>query len=365
MNIKRPLSVLGAVVFVVVSMSPAAAITFDAAFAPLYSATDLGPVPGLVTPYGGLTFGRSGGAIDPSTLVIGGAANTSSADIRSIGVVRDASKHIIGFSGTSTFIATAPGISGNNGIDGGLQYGPGGVLFYTSYADNSIGQIKPGSAGPDKQIDLQGIGIGAPGTASVGALGFVPIGFPGVGNLKVVLWNGPGTWYNSTVTPDGVGTYNIGNVTAITDMNTGPGGNVGPEGFVYVKAGNPGFAADSILLDEWTIGKVSAYTLDINGDPIVASRHEFITDLTGAEGAVLDPLTGDFLFSTFGATDTSDHVIVVKGFTIVPAVPEPGTLLLLAGGLVALGLRWPAHWTPRSTRRGPARGRCTGAGPRA
>ena len=29
----------------------------------------------------------------------------------------------------------------------------------------------------------------------------------------------------------------------------------------------------------------------------------FITGLNGAEGAQIDPLTGDFLFSTFGAND--------------------------------------------------------------
>jgi hypothetical protein len=45
----------------------------------------------------------------------------------------------------------------------------------------------------------------------------------------------------------------------------------------------------------------------------------FISGLTGAEGAVIDPLTGDFLFSTFGA---ANHVIVVRGFA-PPPTPTP------------------------------------------
>jgi hypothetical protein len=41
---------------------------------------------------------------------------------------------------------------------------------------------------------------------------------------------------------------------------------------------------------------------------------------TGAEGAVIDSVTGDFLFSTFGA---ANHVIAVRGFAI-PNTPTPG-----------------------------------------
>jgi hypothetical protein len=38
-----------------------------------------------------------------------------------------------------------------------------------------------------------------------------------------------------------------------------------------------------------------------------------MTGLTGAEGALIDPVTGDFIFSTFGG---GDHVIVVRGFSL-------------------------------------------------
>jgi hypothetical protein len=44
-----------------------------------------------------------------------------------------------------------------------------------------------------------------------------------------------------------------------------------------------------------------------------------VTGLVGAEGAWIDPLTGDFLFSTFGG---SNRVIKVSGFELPTAIAE-------------------------------------------
>jgi len=103
----------------------------------------------------------------------------------------------------------------------------------------------------------------------------------------------------------------------------------GPEGVVYVHGGNPNFATDSILVSEYNAGRVSAYTADANGNPVVASRQDFIANLAGTEGGTVDPTTGDFVFSTYGS---GNKVVVVQGFVNqATATPEPGSIALLIG----------------------------------
>jgi len=96
----------------------------------------------------------------------------------------------------------------------------------------------------------------------------------------------------------------------------------GAEGLIYVPVGSPIFPVNSMLVSEYGNGVVTTYAFDAGGNPVPASRATFVAGLTGAEGAVIDPMTGDFLFSTFGGTN---HVIVVRGFAIPPtATPGPG-----------------------------------------
>lgn len=285
-----------------------------------YTITDLGPIPGLPMPYGGLTL-KAG---DVNTLLIGGSSNNPDGKLYSIKVTRDATNHITGFTGSATFFADAAY------NDGGVVYGPGNVLFLARWPVNQLGQTKPGSTVTNKIIDLAALGVGGGGP---GGLNFVPSGFPGAGQLKLVTWeNGPnaGQWYTLGIASDGTGTFAVTSVTYETKI----GG--GPEGFLYVPPGSPKFTDfDSLLVSEWTDGNIAAYSIDANGNPEPSSRVDFITGLTGAEGAFTDPLTGDFLFSTFGLD--SDRVYAVRGFVPPPpAVPEPYTMLLLGSGLIGL-----------------------------
>ena len=274
--------------------------TIQAPYNASYTLANLGSVPSLPPPYGGLTFLPS----NSNVLVIGGAANSASGALYSIGVVRDGSNHITGFTGTA-----APYSAGEFN-DGGVVFGPGGVLFYTRYPVNEVGQIEPGSTVNDKIVDLDALGF----SSSTGALNFVPPGLPAAGQLKIVIFN-TGNWYTATYAPDGAGTYNI---TAPVLNTTVPGG---PEGFVYVPPGSAVFPANSMLVSEYSAGAVTTYQFDVGGNPVPASRAVFISGLTGAEGAVIDPLTGDFLFSTFGG---GNQVIVVRGFAIpVGQTPTP------------------------------------------
>ncbi len=95
----------------------------------------------------------------------------------------------------------------------------------------------------------------------------------------------------------------------------------GPEGFVYVPTGSPQFSGPSLLVSEYGVDEVAAYQVDANGDPVIATRRPMITGLDGAEGALLDPVTGDFLFSTFGG---GSRVVAVRGFRAPPPqLPPP------------------------------------------
>src|SRR3712207_6826470 len=153
--------------------------------------------------------------------------------------------------------------------------------------------------------------------SSVGTVQFVPLGFPDAGAIRIMSYNGGG-FYSGTLTSDGMGTFNLSNVM----LRTNTGG--GPEGLIYVPNGAPVFSGPSMLISEYSQGRVSAYQLDSNGIPIPATRQDFITGLTGAEGATLDPLTNDFLFSTFGG---QNRVIAVRGFVVPPCAPAPSGMV--------------------------------------
>ena len=300
--------------------------TLGVDFASSYSVSSLGSVPSLPANYGGLTF------IGNDTLLIGGAANGASGSLYTVGVTRNASNHISGFTGTATRFGGALGEVGEYN-DGGVVFGPGGVLFTARWPINSLGQTKPGSINEDKVIELGQLGV----ASSLAALNFVPVGFGGAGQIKMVSYGG-GQWYSGSLSPDGSGTFNISGLAQV-DLDGGVAGiqNVpgGPEGFVYIAAGNAGFSANSMLISEYQAGVVGAYTVDSEGNPLVASRRTFLSGLTGAEGAAIDPLTGDFLFSTFGG---SSQVVVVSGFAPpVVAIPEPETYVLMLAGLGLLG----------------------------
>ena len=306
------------------SGSDAVALSLGGDFAADYTVASLGTPAGFSGPLGGLTFAPG----DPNTLWIGDDANTASGAIYAVPVVRDVDDTIIALGATRTLVTTAPN------IDGGVDFAPNGTLFFSTFSDNRIGQVLPGSSAPDRFVELTALGV----ASSTGTLRFVPQGLPGAGRLKVASYNGD-RFYDMPFILDTDGTYVLGNVTSDVAI-TG-----GPEGIVYVLGGNPGFATDSLLISEYDAGEVGVYEIDANGDPIPGTRRDFLTGLTGAEGGVSDPLTGDFVFSTFGG---GNQVVVVSGFTAPTGgggggggtgaeIPLPGAAALMALGLGALG----------------------------
>jgi hypothetical protein len=286
-------------------------------FSGAYTATELGSIAGVPVNYGGLAF------LDENTILIGGQANGPNGAIYAASVNRDISGHVTGF-GPASFYSAAPN------IDGGLAFGPGGVLFYAAYPTNSVGQIKPGSTSPDRVDVMTAKGVGS----SLGALNFVPAGFHGAGQFKLFS-HGSRTIYTASLSPDGSGTYNIGLATAGTTTSSGP------EGFVYVPIGSDLFPAQSMLVSEYGARKISAYTINSNGDPIPESRQDFVTGISGPEGATFDPLTNDFFFATFGG---SHQIVRVSGFAgpdsladpSSSAIPEPQTYAFMISGLLGI-----------------------------
>jgi hypothetical protein len=268
-------------------------------FATDYSCLDLGEVPSIPPKWGGLTT-RLG---DTERLLLGGSANTEAGTLYDIGLLRDANCHVAAFSAAPPTLFSEAAYN-----DGGVVYGPDDVLFLARWPVNGLGQQKLGSTATDKIIDTAALGV----AQSLAALAFVPEGFGGAGALKLVSWGG-GEFYTAAYAPDGSGTFDV---TSATFETTLPGG---PEGFVYIEAGNPGFPVNGMLVSEWTANEISAYDVDANGNPILATRRSFITGLQGPEGAHLDPVSGDFLFSTFA---TVNRVIAIRGFAPPPPVPE-------------------------------------------
>ena len=267
-----------------------------------YSCVSLGSISGVPPNYGGLTLKYN----NPNILLIGGNANTGSGLIYQINVVRGTNSHIVAFTGTASVYPAAGSTIGQNN-DGGVVFGPGNVLFVARYPGNQLEETKPGSTAPDKVINLSTIPGGGV-ASSVGSLGFVPAGFPGAGQMKILSFNSGG-WYTAAFAPDANGTYDI------TSVTLGPIVGGGPEGIGFVPAGSPVFPPNSVLVARYSSGSVITAPLDANGDPIVANVQNFITGLSGVEGTFIDPVTGDLLFSTYGG---GNQVIRVSGFGMPP-----------------------------------------------
>jgi hypothetical protein len=283
---------------------PAAAVPAIApAFQSHYAITaDLGQYP--LYPFGGNYSALCFSPADPNELLVAAQVTTLARGIVRTTVARNAAGHITGFSGvTGNFAYAAPN------IDSGLAYGPNGVLFATTYPDNLLYQYEPGSFERDKIIDLGALGV----YPSTGSVTFVPAGNAGAGGIRFIQ-NWPyGRMYTADLTPDGSGTYNVSNVTAVMEF----GGGNSPGQMLWVPPNSPGFddANKHVLLANYGSQRIAAYQLDANGHPNFGTQMAFMTGLVGSLGAVVDPLTGDFLFSTYGGSGAGDHIYVVSRVT--------------------------------------------------
>jgi hypothetical protein len=287
--------------------TPAGAeVELAAPFAPHYKAYALGKVPGVPNPLGGVIV-KAG---DPSTLLVAGESERATGALYAITVQRDPCNHIIGFVGSATKVADTPYVDAN------LVYGPQSLLLYTGWPQFELAQLPAGATVAARTTDLRTVGMDATGDSGAGGHGFVP---PAVvaaaGQLRVVTWPA-GRWYHVAATVN-AGLFDISALSLAATLPNNPGG------FAYVPAGSPGFAKQSIIVAEWsqsdrTQDRVAVYEADGNGDPVVATRQEFMTKFPRPWGAYFEPVTGDYLFLTWG--DGDDRVYIVQGFAPPPPI---------------------------------------------
>ncbi|MBL8756493.1 MAG: hypothetical protein JNK15_24580 [Planctomycetes bacterium] len=240
-----------------------------------WQAVVIGQVPNVGS-YGGTAIHPA----SPNTLLVSPWPSTS---IDAVPLLRNGAGQIVGTG------AATPAIS-VGGTDGGLAFGPGGVLFGTWFGANNLHQTKPGSTATDRVDSLTSLGL----QNSVGACAVVPTGMPGAGRLKVCSWIGA-EFRDVPLTPDGAGTYAPGALgPAISLAND-------VEGMVYAPPGTPSFGGQ-LLVCEWSYGNIVTYQVDANGDPLPATRQLVVGGAWSPGGGTRDPITGDFVFLGSGGT---------------------------------------------------------------
>lgn len=265
-----------------------------------YTLTDLGSIANLPAQYGGLTIKPD----EPDILYIGGNANTSNAALYAVPLVRnDSTNNITGFGGPASLVMNTPN------IDGGVTFASNGTLLFTRYNMNNLGQILPDGSYISTALSSYGI------TSSVGSLAIVPNNFPGAGNLIFSSYNAS-ILYRLPYSTDASGQFILSAKTAEVSVNATASG---PEGIAYIPEGSAAFSNYSMVISSYSGGKVVVFEVDVNGLPVPGTARDMVVGLTGAEGALIDPVTGDFLFSTFGG---GDKVIVVSGFEVPSSVKE-------------------------------------------
>lgn len=299
---------------------PSSALSADIALAApydaVYSVYELGPVPGIpsTAPLGGTVLL----ADTTDTLLVGGGSEQADGAIFSIKVKRDACQHMVAFDGTAAKVANAPYVDAN------LVYGPDGTLLFPMWSSagvHKIGQLTEGST-QLVETSTQPLGIGGGGP---GSMGFVPPTIAGAaGELRVLTQNGGGTrdgfWYHVPWQVAGDKTLTLGQATQTRTLANWPGG------FAYVPAGSPAFTEPSLIVTEWFASSVAVYRVDEKGDPVVATRAPFFSAFPRPWGAYFEPVTGDFLFLTWRASQggqTIDKLYVVSGFKPPPPPPAP------------------------------------------
>jgi RHS repeat-associated protein len=280
------------------NLTPYAGVEIGDRFKTNYTPYSLGLPNGLPGPVGPMVFLPG----DPDTILIGGGIASCGGSIYKVKVLRGEGGHIIGFDDDANpdtpyvaeFYRYAPYLTG-------IAYAPDGSLITTNLKSSPFGGI-----------------------------GFVPEGIAGAGQLKST-----GTWPNT-------GFYSHAYLGNGQFNNSVQSGLVEPGAGSFVYRPNTAFNFEQgaeVLITDPQGDRVLAYELDSAGNPIFGSQDVFLKDLDLAVGAVVDPFTGDILFSSAGQELTDgDALSGSKGTNTILAVrglgPLTGNEPGLAGNIV-------------------------------
>jgi hypothetical protein len=228
---------------------------------------------------GGLTFNASG-----SQLLLAGGAAGSGAVAYAYTPVRDpGTSRITGLSAPSAFASTPS-------VDGGLDL-HAGILFWATYPTHQVGQFNTVTA-TSTMTPLP------TAWSTTGGLTVVPAGYPNAGTLLVSSYS-TGDIYAIPLIPAGNGFFNLGVAVLWANMPAS-----GSEGMDFVASGP---LAGSLLVANYAFGQIDVVSVDAFtglpvGGPSAPVVSPLITNLSGAEGVAIDPVSGDLFVSSYSSS---------------------------------------------------------------
>lgn len=216
---------------------------------------------------------------------------------------------------TIVFSGSVPGA----GLDAGIEFGPGGTLFYAYFQVRYLAQRPGGVTGAETTRDLSSPEV----RGSVSGLTFAPARIdPGTGFGRLQISTGFGRdILEVPLTDGGGGVFVPGTATRFVQLPL-----AGIAGFQYVPAGT---FAGNLLYVNFDEGQLRLLMIDhdtglpidrITGLPLLATDDPreglFASDFgIGPLGLEMDAQTQDDLFVTTFAGNPADSIVQIGGFT--------------------------------------------------
>jgi hypothetical protein len=230
----------------------------------------------------------------PDRLLISTLAQSSSASVWSVGLVRDGEGHIVGLSdGPPQFEFDAGGALG--GLYGSLAVQPNGTILFPTAETNQIGEVLPGHTAPDLLIPVLEYGLG--GYPS--ALLVNPPGWCSGGRMIVFSALSPGggqSMASVELIPTARGLWLIGapDPPPQSLLITVTGAAALPDNCRSVELGH------LVLLCENFNGRISAMSPNparSEGGLLEHSTYRVVVEgIFAPRGMTVDPVTGDLVF---------------------------------------------------------------------